>query len=245
MLRAGVLEDGSVKRSATGTPQGGVISPVLCNVYLHRLDRQWARARHRSADPLRGRSARDVQDQTGGRGRPRGALERSWANSAWNSSTPRRGSCICAKEARDSISSVSITATCAATSLVAALHVPGPLALASGDAACPPARLGRSPRANGCAPRRGDRRGPQPVPGAAGRATSATETPPSSSTRSSLHAVNRLVDLRGQPPQRDRRFGRWDVARQSPKRLGLIDLNGIIVPPRPTNRGTGLAECRR
>src|SRR5215210_3710586 len=30
MLRAGVMEDGSVKRSATGTPQGGVISPVLC-----------------------------------------------------------------------------------------------------------------------------------------------------------------------------------------------------------------------
>ena len=43
MLRAGVLEDGSVKRSRSGTPQGGVISPVLCNVYLHRLDRQWAR----------------------------------------------------------------------------------------------------------------------------------------------------------------------------------------------------------
>jgi len=41
MLRAGVLENGSVKRSASGTPQGGVISPVLCNVYLHRLDRQW------------------------------------------------------------------------------------------------------------------------------------------------------------------------------------------------------------
>src|SRR3954463_8894056 len=43
MLRAGVLEDGSVKRTGSGTPQGGVISPVLCNVYLHRLDRQWAR----------------------------------------------------------------------------------------------------------------------------------------------------------------------------------------------------------
>jgi len=41
MLRAGVLEDGSVKRTGSGTPQGGVISPVLCNVYLHRLDRQW------------------------------------------------------------------------------------------------------------------------------------------------------------------------------------------------------------
>ena len=42
MLRAGVMEDGSVARGATGTPQGGVISPCLCNIYLHRLDRGWA-----------------------------------------------------------------------------------------------------------------------------------------------------------------------------------------------------------
>lgn len=41
MLRAGVMEHGAVARSAAGTPQGGVVSPVLCNVYLHRLDRQW------------------------------------------------------------------------------------------------------------------------------------------------------------------------------------------------------------
>jgi group II intron reverse transcriptase/maturase len=42
MLRAGVMADGAVTRSNTGTPQGGVVSPVLCNVYLHRLDRCWA-----------------------------------------------------------------------------------------------------------------------------------------------------------------------------------------------------------
>jgi RNA-directed DNA polymerase len=34
--------DGGVVRSAdTGTPQGGVVSPLLCNVYLNRLDRAW------------------------------------------------------------------------------------------------------------------------------------------------------------------------------------------------------------
>ena len=29
MLRAGVMEDGSVRRQVTGTPQGGVASPLL------------------------------------------------------------------------------------------------------------------------------------------------------------------------------------------------------------------------
>jgi group II intron reverse transcriptase/maturase len=56
MLRAGVMEDGAVTREVAGTPQGGVISPCLCNVYLHRLDRQWADRGHgvlvRFADDL-------------------------------------------------------------------------------------------------------------------------------------------------------------------------------------------------
>src|SRR6266536_4736533 len=37
-LEAGVMVDGSVQRTVAGTPQGGVISPLLSNVYLHVLD---------------------------------------------------------------------------------------------------------------------------------------------------------------------------------------------------------------
>ena len=58
MLRSGVMQDGAIERGVAGTPQGGVISPCLCNVYLHRLDRQWAKRGHgvlvRYADDLLG-----------------------------------------------------------------------------------------------------------------------------------------------------------------------------------------------
>jgi len=37
-LKAGVLEDGIWQRSDDGTPQGGVISPLLSNIYLNELD---------------------------------------------------------------------------------------------------------------------------------------------------------------------------------------------------------------
>jgi RNA-directed DNA polymerase len=40
-LRAGVMEDGAVRTTTAGTPQGGVISPLLANVYLNDLDRIW------------------------------------------------------------------------------------------------------------------------------------------------------------------------------------------------------------
>lgn len=40
-LEAGVMEDGTVRETLAGTPQGGVISPLLANVYLHVLDRDW------------------------------------------------------------------------------------------------------------------------------------------------------------------------------------------------------------
>lgn len=41
-LDAGVMEDGTVRETLAGTPQGGVISPLLANIYLNKLDRIWA-----------------------------------------------------------------------------------------------------------------------------------------------------------------------------------------------------------
>lgn len=40
-LNAGVLEAGEVHRRNTGTPQGGVISPILANIYLHEILDTW------------------------------------------------------------------------------------------------------------------------------------------------------------------------------------------------------------
>jgi group II intron reverse transcriptase/maturase len=40
-LAAGVMEDGRLTETVRGTPQGGVISPLLSNIYLHVLDAAW------------------------------------------------------------------------------------------------------------------------------------------------------------------------------------------------------------
>lgn len=42
-LTAGVMEEGRTRETVSGTPQGGVISPLLSNICLHALDEVWAK----------------------------------------------------------------------------------------------------------------------------------------------------------------------------------------------------------
>jgi group II intron reverse transcriptase/maturase len=42
-LKAGMMADGTVRETLAGTPQGGVISPLLANIYLNAFDRAWER----------------------------------------------------------------------------------------------------------------------------------------------------------------------------------------------------------
>jgi len=55
-LQAGVLAEGVTQETVMGTPQGGVISPLLANIFLHALDQAWLERGHgelvRYADDL-------------------------------------------------------------------------------------------------------------------------------------------------------------------------------------------------
>jgi group II intron reverse transcriptase/maturase len=72
MLRAGVMEAGSLRRGVAGTPQGGVVSPLLANIYLPRLDRAWSSGQH----GVLVRFADDVVVMCRSRGQAEAALER-------------------------------------------------------------------------------------------------------------------------------------------------------------------------
>jgi hypothetical protein len=63
MLKAGYLEDWKYHQTLSGAPQGGVVSPILSNIYLHKLDvfvetvliPQYTRGKRRKRNPEYGR----------------------------------------------------------------------------------------------------------------------------------------------------------------------------------------------
>jgi RNA-directed DNA polymerase len=62
-LNAGVMEDGEWRKVEEGTPQGGSISPLLANIYLHYVFDLWAnswRRRKASGDMIMVRFADDI-----------------------------------------------------------------------------------------------------------------------------------------------------------------------------------------
>lgn len=61
-LKCGVMEEGKIRRQTTGTPQGGVISPLLANIYLNVLDRNWLKRRCHEREILNAHIVRYADD---------------------------------------------------------------------------------------------------------------------------------------------------------------------------------------
>ena len=61
-LQSGIMEEGTIRKEVTGTPQGGVISPLLANVYLNELDRHWKAMKYDSRKGLNAHLVRYADD---------------------------------------------------------------------------------------------------------------------------------------------------------------------------------------
>ena len=231
MLRAGVLEDGSVRRNRSGTPQGGVISPVLCNVYLHRLDRQWAQrgigVLIRYADDLLVMCETKREAETALQ-----ALSTILAELGLELKQAKTR-IVHLREGGEGFDFLGFHHRYVRGNTPRSRHLTFLVRWPSRQAMQHARQRVREITAR--------ERLLLPVEeivgdlnrflgGWAGYFRYGNSA--QSFDKITLHAINRLSIFVANRHQRDRRFGWWVVARQSPDHLGLIDLNGIVVPPR-------------
>jgi group II intron reverse transcriptase/maturase len=231
MLRAGVFEAGAVKRTGSGTPQGGVISPVLCNVYLHRLDRQWARrgigVLIRYADDLlvMCKTEREAESALATLAAILGELGLGLKHA--------KTRIVHLREGGEGLDFLGFHHRYVRGNTPRSRHLTFLVRWPSRQAMQHARRRIREITAR--------ERLLLPIEeivqdlnrflaGWAGYFRYGNSA--QFFDKISLHAVNRLSIFVANHHQRDRRFGWWVVARQSSNNLGLIDLNGIIVPPR-------------
>jgi len=232
MLRAGVMEDAAVRRSISGTPQGGVISPCLCNVYLHRLDRQWA-ARGRG---VLLRYADDLLAICKTRREAESALEALTVILAEMGLELKQAKTriVHLREGGEGVDFLGFHHRYVRGHTARSRHLTFLVRWPSRQA------MGHARQRIREITARSRLRVPVEeivrdlnrfLRGWAGYFRYGNSA--QFFDKITLHALRRLAGFIAQRHKRRKRYGWWVVAHQT-HRLGLIDLNGIIVPPRPT-----------
>jgi len=64
MLKAGYVEDWQYHKTYSGTPQGGIVSPILANIYLHELDEYMEKLRQEFDQGKKRNSSREWHNVT-------------------------------------------------------------------------------------------------------------------------------------------------------------------------------------
>ena len=244
MLRAGVMEDQAVRRSGAGTPQGGVISPCLCNVYLHRLDRQWTERGHGELV----RYADDVVVMCRSRAEAERALEalRVILSELGLTLKDAKTRIVELREGGEGLDFLGFHHRWVRGNTPASRHLCF-LARWPSQQAMRHARE----RIRELTDRRRLRLPVEEVVQDVNRflrgwagyfhyGNSAV-----SFNKITFHALVRLAGFIAKRHKRSNRYGWWAVIHQSPDRMGLIDLSGTIVAPRPNRSRRPGAECRR